>query len=79
MTDKQITDLKNSFDQFLTIQGQPRQYRIVSKQATLTLSELFDQTTNLLNTKMDKVFKRFKNADTIFFNGYQAARLIVNI
>ena len=74
----QITDLKTSYDQFLVLQGQPRQYRISSKQATLELSELFDQTTTLLTKKMDKVIKRFKNANTNFFNGYTSARAIIN-
>ncbi|MFD2565526.1 hypothetical protein [Aquimarina rubra] len=78
VTADQITDLKNSFDQFLTLQGQPRQYRIAGKQATLNLAELFDNTSSLLSNKMDKVMKRFKRTDANFFNGYQTARIIVN-
>lgn len=78
VTADQITDLKNSFDQFLLLQGQPRQYRIAGKQATLNLAELFENASNLLATKMDKVMKRFKRTDTNFFNGYEAARVIVN-
>ncbi|WP_146052876.1 hypothetical protein [Aquimarina sp. I32.4] len=78
VTSNQITDLKNSFDQFLAIQGKPRQYRIAGKQATKGLSELFEQTTSLLNSKMDKIFKRFKNADATFYNGYRASRTIIN-
>ncbi|WP_378176693.1 hypothetical protein [Aquimarina sp. SS2-1] len=78
VTADQITDLKNSFDQFLTLQGQPRQYRIAGKQATLNLAELFENTSSLLSNKMDKVMKRFKRTDANFFNGYQTARIIVN-
>ena len=78
ITADQITDLKNSFDQFLTIQGQPRQYRIAGKQATQNLAELFDASSTLLVSKMDKVMKRFKRTDTNFYNGYLAARIIVN-
>ena len=78
VTADQITDLKNTFDQFLMLQGQPRQYRIAGKQATLNLAELFENTSALLANKMDKVMKRFKRTDTNFFNGYEAARVIVN-
>jgi len=77
VTADQITDLKNSMDQFLTFNGQPRQYRIAEKKATKKLVDLFDQTTAILNTKLDKVMKRFKNANTGFYNGYRAARSIV--
>ncbi|PKV52421.1 hypothetical protein ATE84_4536 [Aquimarina sp. MAR_2010_214] len=77
VTQDQITDLKNSFDSFLVLNGEPRQYRIAQKQATATLSDLFDQTSTLLNSKIDKVMKRFKRANTTFYNGYLAARIIV--
>ncbi len=77
VTTDQITDLKNSFDRFLEINGQPRQYRIAERQATIGLSELFEQTATLLSDKMDKVMKRFKRANTTFYVGYQAARVIV--
>lgn len=77
VTADQITDLKNSMDQFLAFNGQPRQYRIAEKKATKKLADLFDQTTAILNTKLDKVMKRFKNANTSFYNGYRAARSIV--
>lgn len=78
VTPDQITDLKNSFDNFLTLTGEPRQYRIAQKQATTSLSELFEQTTALLNDKMDKVMKRFKSANTNFYTGYLSARSIVD-
>lgn len=77
VTVDQITDLKNSMDQFLALNGQPRQYRIAEKQATQQLAELFDQATALLTSKMDKIMKRFKNANPGFYNGYRAARAIV--
>lgn len=77
VTADQITDLKNSMDQFLALNGQPRQYRIAEKQATLQMEDLFEQTTTLLNNKIDKVMKRFKNANNDFYNGYVSARTIV--
>ncbi len=74
---EQITDLKNSFDRFLVLNGQPRQYRIAEKQATKSIADLFEQTSTLLTTKVDKVMKRFKRTNTSFYSGYQAARIIV--
>ncbi|WP_378187702.1 hypothetical protein ACE939_04950 [Aquimarina sp. W85] len=79
VTADQITDLKTSFDKFLTLHGQPRQYRIESKQATMSLSELFDELTELLTNKLDKILKSFKRTDSNFYNGYEAARIIVNV
>ncbi|WP_103069585.1 hypothetical protein [Aquimarina sediminis] len=77
VTEDQVTDLKTSFDSFLVLNGEPRQYRIAQKQATTDLSDLFDQTTTLLTSKLDKVMKRFKRTNTTFYNGYLAARIIV--
>ncbi|MFL1896167.1 hypothetical protein ACJRPK_10715 [Aquimarina sp. 2-A2] len=79
VTAEQITDLKTSFDGFLELHGQPRQYRIESKQATMSLSELFDQLTELLTNKLDKILKSYKRTDSNFYNGYEAARIIVNV
>ncbi|KAA1242470.1 hypothetical protein [Aquimarina sp. RZ0] len=79
VTADQITDLKNSMDQFLTLNGQPRQYRIAEKQATIQMADLFEQVTALLANRIDKVMKRFKNANTNFYNGYISARAIVGI
>ncbi len=77
VTEEQITDLNNSSDRFLVINGQPRQYRIAQIQASLGLSELFEQTSGLLNNKVDKVIKCFKTTNTDFYSGYISARVIV--
>ena len=74
----QIKDLKNSFDNFLDLNGQPRQFRISSVVATATLEELFQQSNDLLTKKLDKVMKRFKNTNPTFYKGYLAARVIVD-
>ncbi|QLE00199.1 hypothetical protein HX109_00960 [Galbibacter sp. BG1] len=73
-----INDLKNSFDKFLVLNGQPRQYRIKSVQATSSIDELLNETRELLDTKMDKLITIFKNKDANFYKGYHAARRIVN-
>jgi hypothetical protein len=78
VSEPQITDLKNSFNNFLVLNGQPRQYRISSVVATESLKEMFTQSSDLLTKKLDKVMKRFKNADPKFYKGYLAARVVVD-
>jgi hypothetical protein len=78
VAEPQITDLKNSFNNFLALNGQPRQYRISSVVATESLKELFTQSSKLLRRKLDKVMKRFKNTDPKFYKGYLAARVVVD-
>ncbi|NBC83667.1 MAG: hypothetical protein GVY19_09820 [Bacteroidetes bacterium] len=78
MTEAQITDLKNNTDQFLTMQGQPRAYKIASTQATKQLEQLFSDANTILSDRLDKVLKLFKRRDYNFYNGYLAARTIVD-
>jgi hypothetical protein len=78
VAEPQLTDLKNSFDNFLEISGQPRQYRIASVVATESLKEQFTQSNDLLERKLDKVMKRFKNSNPQFYKGYLAARVVVD-
>jgi hypothetical protein len=78
VSEPQITDLKNSFNNFLVLNGQPRQYRIASVVATESLKEMFTQSSDLLTKKLDKVMKRYKNADPKFYKGYLAARVVVD-
>ena len=78
MTEAKITDLKNSFDTFLVLNGQPRQYRISSVVATESLKELFSKTSSLLDDQMDKVMKQFKITDPEFYKGYLASRVVVD-
>ena len=78
VSEPQITDLKNSFNNFLVLNGQPRQYRIASVVATESLKELFTQSSKLLQSKLDKVMKRFKKTDPKFYKGYLAARVVVD-
>ncbi|MCM5664120.1 hypothetical protein [Galbibacter mesophilus] len=73
-----LTDLKNSFDNFLAINGKPRQYLIRSIEATSTLEELLAETQQLLDTRMDKIVTVFKNKDPKFFKSYHASRRIVD-
>jgi len=78
MSADQISDLKNSFDDFLAIHGQPRLYRVASSQATQALEDLFSQASELLSSRLDRIMKRFKNADPNFYRGYLSARVVVD-
>ena len=79
VTPEQIEDLKLDFDAFQAINGQSRAYRIASVQATASLEQLFSGATAILEKKLDKVMKIFKRRDVNFYNGYLAARVVVDI
>ncbi|WP_346854139.1 hypothetical protein [uncultured Draconibacterium sp.] len=78
VTVEQVDGLKTDFDGFLTINGQPRIYRVASVQATKDLELLLNEANDILENKLDKVMSIFKRRDPGFFNGYQAARIIVD-
>jgi len=73
----QVADLKNDLDTFMDMQGMPRAYQISSVMATKSLDELFKQAHDVLQ-KLDKVMKIFKRRDANLYNGYQAARVVVD-
>ncbi len=78
VTEEQIIDLQTDLNGFQNILGKPRAYQIASVQATKDLSALFTESDSVLYTKLDKVMKIFKRRDTTFYNGYLAAREIVD-
>lgn len=73
----QLDDIKADLNLFLARRGKPRAYQIASKTATLNLEDLFKEVTVVLK-KMDNVINRFKRSNTTFYNGYNAARIIVD-
>jgi hypothetical protein len=75
---EQVEGLKNDFDDFLAVNGEPRAYRIASVQATKDLESLFTEATDILQNKLDKVMSIFKRRDVNFYNGYLAARVVVD-
>lgn len=78
LTSGQITGLQADYDRFLELNGQPREYRIKSGVATLTLEELFTEANNLLANQLDNLMKIFKRRDPTFYNGYLKARMVVD-
>jgi len=77
VTAGQLDDLKADLDGFLVLNGQPRAYRVASVQATKDLELLFAEAKTAVE-QLDKVMTIFKRRDLNFYNGYQAARVIVD-
>ncbi|WP_370090400.1 hypothetical protein [Ekhidna sp.] len=77
LTQDQIDDAKLSFGSYQDKRGMPRSYQVASRQATQTLEEMIADADAALQ-KLDKVMKRFKRSNSSFFNGYMAARTIVD-
>jgi predicted nucleic acid-binding Zn-ribbon protein len=78
VTPEQIDDLKVDLDNFLELNGQPRAYQIASVQASKDLEQLFSEAHEILSKKLDKVMTIFKRRDPNFYNGYLAARVVVD-
>lgn len=76
-TQDQIDDVKLSLNLFQNRRGKPRSYQIASRVATTDIEELMREATVVLD-KIDRVMKRFKRTNSIFYNGYLAARTIIN-
>lgn len=78
LTAEQVSSLQADYDRFLELNGQPREYRIKSAVATLTLEELFTEANNLLTNQLDNLMKVFKRRNPTFYNGYLKARMVVD-
>ena len=78
VTAEQVEGLKSDFDEFLAINGQPRAYKIASIEATKSLELLFNEADAILDNKLDKIMSLFKRRNPAFYNGYIAARVIVD-
>ena len=78
VTSEQLDDLKADADQFAEMNGLPRAYRISSVQATKQLETLFTEINELLTNGLDKLMTIFRRSDPQFYNGYLAAREVVN-
>ncbi len=78
VTAEQIEDLKVDADRFAEMNGLPRAYQVASVQATKELESLFTEANDVLATGLDKVVAIFRRRDPNFYNGYQAARTIVD-
>ena len=77
MSEEQLKDVKADYDQFLVLRGKPRSYQVASSAATQDIATLFREGT-VSTEKLDRVMKRYKRANTNFYNGYVAARRVVD-
>ena len=77
LTQEMVDDVKLQFNEFEAKSGKPATYRIASRIATQDLEGLFKDAITATN-KLDKVMKRFKRSSVSFYNGYLAARTIVD-
>ena len=77
MTQGMIDDVKLQFDLFGELRGKPRAYRVASRVATQDLEGLFKDAITITQ-KLDNVMKRFKRSNVSFYNGYLAARTVVD-
>ncbi|MEP4095758.1 hypothetical protein [Reichenbachiella sp.] len=73
----QIDDAKLSLGMYQDKRGKPRSYRIASRVATQSLKDQFSEG-KMAITRLDRVMKRFKRSNASFYNGYLAARTVVN-
>ncbi|MGL1886761.1 MAG: hypothetical protein OCD76_09615 [Reichenbachiella sp.] len=76
LSNAQLDDAKQSYDNFSTMRGKPRAFQVASRVATMGLLELFEEGDKVLG-RLDNILKRFKRSNTAFYNGYQAARFVV--
>lgn len=75
---EQVVDLKVDYDQYLVLNGQPREYQIKSSMATQSMALLFSEANDLLSNKLDNLMKIFKRRDANFYHGYLKARMVVD-
>ncbi|MCV9388507.1 hypothetical protein [Reichenbachiella ulvae] len=76
LTPAQLDDVRMSFNDFSDHRGKPRAYRIASRVATQNIADLIDEGDKTLD-RLDKILKRFRRSNPAFYNGYQAARMVV--
>ncbi|MHA7108755.1 hypothetical protein ACRTDU_01440 [Sunxiuqinia elliptica] len=78
LTEDMLIETETSLDSFKALIGQPRTIRNQAFAAISMLEELMDQTDALLKQKLDKLMIRFEFSDSVFFEEYTRARVIVD-
>ena len=72
----QIDDVKLNLDEYQISLNKEPTYDLSKKLASHTVSEYLDEA-GVFADKLDKVMKRFKRSHTTFYNGYLAARTVI--
>ena len=72
----QIDDVKLNLDEFQVSMGKEPTYNMAKKLSHLSVEEYLAEATEYAE-KLDKVMKRFKRSNVTFYNGYLAARTVI--
>lgn len=78
VVDAQLTELATSVDDFRQLIGQPRLRQSEARVANRNAEEALNEAIALLNKKLDNVMLMFEGSEASFFQGYEAARVIVD-
>ena len=73
----QINDVKLNFDEYQISLHKPRFYEAEINMVTRNMDELMLEAKEYAE-KLDKVMKRFKRSNITFYNGYLAARTVID-
>lgn len=74
-----VDNLDAEIGDFEAVLANPRTEIVTRSQATAKLKELIKSEMDLLNQKLDKLILMFKQSETVFYNEYKSARIIVNL
>jgi hypothetical protein len=77
-TESNITEIKNTLEEFKGLIGKPRVILNEKYVAIASLEGFYDETNSVLKNKLDKLMLIFRESNSEFFDGYIRARAIVN-
>ncbi len=78
-TPEQVAQLKKEIDDFAALIASPRSAIVTRSQATKELAALIDETSGLLQNKIDKLMGLLKDTQPKVYHTYLAARVIVDL
>lgn len=78
VTEDMIVEIETSIDNFTALLGKPRSIRNKAFAAQTVLTDLFQETDELLKMQMDKLMLRYRATDNDFYEEYTRARVIVD-
>ena len=78
MTKAEVTALETAATKFEEMKGSTREAVVGRKVETLSLPEAIGTVRSIFRNELDKMMTAFKRTNPDFYNGYFAARIIVN-
>jgi hypothetical protein len=78
VTAADVTALDTARTTFAGMKTSPRQAAVVRKAQTESIPQLIRNVRSIFRNEIDKIVTRFKKTNTDFYNGYFAARVIIN-